>query len=233
MRILFTSYADKSHFLGMAPLAWALHIAGHEVRVASQPELTGTITHAGLTAVPVGTDHRLRRISAMVKEKGAGLPAFELADVRPEKLTWEYLSWGYRSLVPWWWRVINNPMIADLTDFCRYWRPDLVIWEPISFAGPIAAKASGAAHARFMWGLDVFARMRAHYVRLRDEQPEQRREDSLAEWIGSQGAQFGVEFTEDMTTGHFTLDYTPPSMRFDLDYHHVPLRYVPYNGTGT
>ena len=39
MRILFASIAEKTHFLGMVPLAWALQTAGHEVRVASQPEM--------------------------------------------------------------------------------------------------------------------------------------------------------------------------------------------------
>ncbi len=36
MRVLFTTYAEKTHFLAMAPLAWALRTAGHEVVVASQ-----------------------------------------------------------------------------------------------------------------------------------------------------------------------------------------------------
>src|ERR1017187_1851466 len=38
----------------MVPVAWALRAAGHEVRVASQPDLTEVITGAGRPGVPVG-----------------------------------------------------------------------------------------------------------------------------------------------------------------------------------
>ncbi|MFB9968300.1 hypothetical protein ACFFOP_37675, partial [Sinosporangium siamense] len=232
MRVLFVSYAEKTHFIGMVPLAWALHNAGHEVRVASHPELTSTITHAGLTAVPVGKDHHLTRVLDICRQLGDEYD-FDMAENRPEHLPWDHLKPRYRGFVVWWARLVNDSILKDVTDFSLYWRPDLVIWEPVTFAGPIAAKAVGAAHARFMWGLDVFARIRSHYLRVGAEQPPAQRQDSLADWINARGEQYGVEFSEDMSTGHFTLDYTPPSMRFDLDYHHVPLRYVPYNGTGT
>ncbi|MEU8207517.1 hypothetical protein AB0B96_40575, partial [Streptosporangium sp. NPDC049046] len=180
MRVLFTAYAEKTHFLGMVPLAWALRNAGHEVRVASQPELTDVITGAGLTAVPVGKDHILHRLVSTTKERDAASrdavsegaaseeresSFFDLAEERPEKLTWKYLKDGYGGkFVPWWCRVVNDPMIVELTDFCRHWKPDLVIWEPVTHAGAIAAKASGAAHARMLWSLDLFARMRGHYL---------------------------------------------------------------------
>ncbi|MFI1169810.1 glycosyl transferase family 28, partial [Streptomyces sp. NPDC020801] len=54
MRVLFTAFAAKSHAYTQFPLAWALRTAGHEVCVASQPDLVEDITRAGLTAVPVG-----------------------------------------------------------------------------------------------------------------------------------------------------------------------------------
>jgi len=54
MKVLFTTWAWPSHFFPMVPLAWALRSAGHEVRVASGPELERTIRDAGLPAVPVG-----------------------------------------------------------------------------------------------------------------------------------------------------------------------------------
>ncbi len=54
MRVLFVTLAASPHFFVQAPLAWALRAAGHEVRVASQPDLMDTITAAGLPATPVG-----------------------------------------------------------------------------------------------------------------------------------------------------------------------------------
>ena len=46
MRVLVTTAAEKPHFLGLVPLAWALRSAGHEVVVASQPELAGAVSAA-------------------------------------------------------------------------------------------------------------------------------------------------------------------------------------------
>ncbi|MFI6507769.1 activator-dependent family glycosyltransferase [Streptosporangium sp. NPDC050855] len=232
MRVLFVSHAERTHFLGMVPLAWALRNAGHEVRVASQPELTGVITGAGLTAVPVGADHMLQQLLTHGDSLDPDAPPpFDMAEDRPERLTWEYLRRGYHDeLVPWWWRVVNDPMIGELTAFCRHWRPDLVIWEPATYAGAIAAKACGAAHARMMWSLDLFARMRGHYLRVRREQAPHER-DAMAEWLGARGAKVGVAFSEDMTTGQFTIDHTPASLRLDVPLPYVPLRYIPYNGT--
>ncbi|MGW1290379.1 activator-dependent family glycosyltransferase, partial [Streptomyces sp. NPDC002586] len=54
MRILFATFAVKTHLHPQIPIAWALRAAGHDVRVASQPDLAPDITGAGLTAVPVG-----------------------------------------------------------------------------------------------------------------------------------------------------------------------------------
>ena len=48
MRVLFATYPERTHFLAMVPLAWALRTAGHEVRVASQPTFTDVITRAVL-----------------------------------------------------------------------------------------------------------------------------------------------------------------------------------------
>ncbi|MGC5011906.1 activator-dependent family glycosyltransferase [Streptosporangium sp. DT93] len=227
MRVLFTSYAEKSHFLGMVPLAWALRNAGHEVRVASQPELTDVITGAGLTAVPVGKNHGLGRLLQLAKDTGQEKD-FDMAENRPEMLTWKQIKTGYQGHVLWWCRVVNDPMVAGLTEYCRQWEPDLVIWEPLTYAGSIAAKACGAAHARFMWGLDLTARMRGHYLRARQE--EGVATDALAQWMGVHARGFGVPFSEDMTTGQFTIDYTPTSLRLDVPLTYLPLRYIPYNG---
>src|ERR1700690_1554447 len=55
MRVLFlTPPAIRSHLYIQAPLAWALRTAGHDVRVASQPDLIDDIMRTGLTAVSVG-----------------------------------------------------------------------------------------------------------------------------------------------------------------------------------
>lgn len=54
MRVLLVPLAASPHFFVQVPLVWALRAAGHEVRVASQPDLMDTVTAAGLPATPVG-----------------------------------------------------------------------------------------------------------------------------------------------------------------------------------
>lgn len=226
MRILFASIAEKTHFLGMVPLAWAMQTAGHDIRVATQPDMIGTVTGAGLTAVPVGRDHRLYLLN---KIKGAGMdvPFYDMTGDGEESRA-EMVA-GYDQLVRWWWRVVNDPMIDDLTALCRQWRPDLVIWEPITYAAPLAATAAGAPHARFMWGMDVFAQMRRRFLSTAaagggDDA------DPLGEWLGGRAAANGGTFTEEMVTGVVTIDYTPASLRLGVDAPYLPIRYIPYNG---
>ncbi|WP_101788004.1 activator-dependent family glycosyltransferase [Nonomuraea indica] len=235
MRVVVATIAENAHLQGMVPVGWALRTAGHEVRVASQPRLADAVAGSGLTAVPVGRDHDLWRVMnayQVVDGLGERAPLFGRAGRPAEEITWEYVRDGYRQVVPWWWRMVNDPMIDDLVAYCREWRPDLVIWGPVTFAGAVAAKVTGAAHARLVWGADKFALMRGHFLRLRDEQPPETREDPLAEWLGGRLARYGERFSEDLACGQLTVDCVPGSLRpgFGADVPRVPMRYVPYNG---
>ncbi|MEV4011780.1 nucleotide disphospho-sugar-binding domain-containing protein [Nonomuraea angiospora] len=226
MRVLFTCYAEKTHFMAMAPLAWALRTAGHEVVFAGQPRFAKVINQAGLTAVPVGSDREPWRAMSWRPETRAairnGLPEpYDVADA-PERATWDHLVNGYAKAVAGWHRVINVPLIPELVEFARHWRPDLVIWEPTTYAGAVAAKTVGAAHARILFSPDVSGVTREHFLRLKGE----RGEDPLAEWLGSY-----VDFTEDLATGHFTIDQFPPSLAMRAgNLHYVAMRYTPYGG---
>lgn len=244
MRILFATYSEKTHFHAMVPLAWALLGAGHEVRVASQPALVDVITNSGLTAVPVGRDHNLWKIADRFlnsrlartrpelyrQVRAVDLPPFDTADLPTEKVSWDHLVTGYRTVVDRWYRVVNEPMTAELVEFARYWRPDLIVWEQATYAGPIAAKAIGVPHVRIPWCLDIFGKTREHYRTLARQRPEAGRTDPLGEWLAASVEAYGAEFSEDMVTGHLTIDQypTPLQLRADIDY--LPMRYVPYNG---
>ncbi|RKT54688.1 activator-dependent family glycosyltransferase [Saccharothrix australiensis] len=236
MRVLFTTLPGPTLLYFMAPLAWALRIAGHEVRVACEPDFVETVTQAGLTAVPVGVgDEESAGDDEDDDEPETGeVPAPYDAAVSPGSVEWEHMLTGYRGCTTGWHRPMNDVLTADLVDFARRWRPDLVLWEPCAFAGAIAAKACGAAHARVMWCLDVFGVAREHFLRLKAERPAGDHEDPLADWLAEEAARYGFEFTEDMVTGHFTIEQLPPSIRLHaegLDY--LPLRYTPYGGPAT
>ncbi|GAA1439524.1 activator-dependent family glycosyltransferase [Nocardiopsis tropica] len=234
MRVVMASLAEKTNFLSLVPVAWALRAAGHEVRVASQPALESVVVDTGLPFVPVGRDHGFwRHLTARSSFDGlrGGVPLFSTYGSGHER------SWGeeledYRQVVTWWWRMVNDPMLDDLVAFCREWRPDLVVWEPITFSGAIAARACGAAHVRHPWGADVFGAVRARFLERMAEQPEADREDPLAAWLGARAARYGVEFSEELVHGQATVEQVPASLRVDTPPHldYLPVRYVPYNG---
>ncbi|AUS81147.1 glycosyl transferase family 28 [Actinoalloteichus sp. AHMU CJ021] len=231
MRVLFTTYAEKMHLYNLVPIAWALRTAGHEVRVASQPELTGAITEAGLTAVPVGTDNKVQQSIGRWGEAAMSHPEIDLAENRPERLTWDYVSGIYTVTVPFLYSVVNNDsMVDDLVAFSRQWRPDLVVWDMLSYPGSVAARACGAAHARMIAGLDILARMRFTFLDRMREQPPEWRDDPLAEWLTWTLARFGCDFDEEVVNGQWTIDPTPDRMRLPLDLNYLPVRHVAYNG---
>ena len=238
MRILVTTYQEKTFFYHLVPLAWALRTAGHEVRVATQPGFADVVTKAGLTAVPVGHERDFWRITASKPERLAAVRAGIMAPYDafddPAKATWEYLKPGMADAVWGWHRTSNFPMIAGLVDFAREWQPDLVIWEPLTYAGAIAAKACGAAHARLLWSIDIFGGVRDTYLKLNSAQPVGEQTDPFADWFGGYGRKYGFEFTEDMVTGNFTLDHMPASLQIPasgVDYRRM--RYVAYGGPAT
>ncbi|MGC7102057.1 activator-dependent family glycosyltransferase [Amycolatopsis lurida] len=237
MRVLFVANPEKAHLLAMAPMAWALRTAGHEVCFAGQPSFTKLITQAGLTAVPVGRDGDLweliprhPQLRGWVWQPEYGMPApYDVAEW-PERATWQHMTAGYAETLHSWHKPACFPMIAALVEFARQWRPDLVIWEPLALAGPIAAKACGAAHGRLLWGVDVFGFTRHQFLRLKAAQPAGDRTDPLADWLAAYGRKYGFDFTEDMLTGRFTIDQLPDSLRMDAGLRYLSMQYIPYGG---
>jgi glycosyltransferase (activator-dependent family) len=235
VKVLLTTYPEKTHFLAMVPLAWALRTAGHEVRVASAPKFAGVITEAGLTAVPVGSNRDLWQLMAgdtdwlAVGMNGLPLP-YDTADWPDEQVTWKYLKFGYDLHVPRWHKMSNVPLIGDLVAFARSWQPDLVIWEPSTYAGAIAAEASGAAHARLLFSLDTFGVTRQRYLDLNSVRPVGEQADPLSDWLRPYADRYGFDYTEDLITGQFTISVMPPSLQLTADLDYVPMQYVPYGG---
>lgn len=230
MRVLITSLAVEAHFNGAVPLAWALRAAGHEVRVASHPALTESITRAGLTAVPVGTDHVHHEL---VRDLGAELDTFYRdIDFTGERGDDYVALKGANTLLTatFYAQANNDSMVDELVDFARYWQPDLVIWEPFTFAGAVAARACGAAHARLLWGPDLFLRMRTAFRQRMELLPAESHDDSLEEWLTWTLDRFGCAFDEEVVVGQWNIDQMPPGVRLPSDRPTVPMRYVPYNG---
>jgi len=204
MRVLFVTWAFSGHFNPMVPLGWALRTAGHDVLVTSHPSFAPAIARAGLPALPAGPDFDLD------------------AEVRAETELGRFYDWNVTSdevrrrrqdmvglQAP---RRSAEVMADDLVDFARYWRPDLVVFEPTSFAGPLVARLLGVPAVRMLWTADFTARL-----------------DKLErKLLGSLAARFGL--AELGVLGDLTLDPCPPRLQVTDDLPRQPIRYVPYNG---
>ncbi|SEF65475.1 glycosyltransferase, activator-dependent family [Thermomonospora echinospora] len=248
MRVLFVTLPVKAHLYVQVSLAWALRAAGHEVCVAGQSQVVDDITHTGLTAVPIGAplDHEAamaevrqrQEESQEAEERGEEAHPWEtewekvldITESRPEKLTHDYLH-GVNTVWTFNIQTLSPPdMTDDLVTFARTWRPDLVIWDALIYAGPVAAKACGAAHARMLFSLDLLGRMRQRYKGELARRPVEVWDDPMEEWLGATLDRYGCGYSDDLMSGQWTIDPVLPSMRLPVDLPYVPVRFVPYNG---
>ncbi|WP_150251041.1 nucleotide disphospho-sugar-binding domain-containing protein [Nocardiopsis deserti] len=235
MRVVLVSLAERTNFLNLVPLGWALRAAGHDVLVASQPALGPLARASGLPYASVGRDHafwrHLKAVSSFDAVRG-GVPLFADFEEGFGGRPWDEVRDSYRQVVTWWWRMVNDPMTDDLVDLCLAWRPDLVVWEAVTHSGAVAAEACGARHIRYPWGSDLFGVVRETFLSRWAEQPEDEREDPLAAWLSRTAARHGVEFSEALVTGHATVEQIPSDLRLPTPehIHYLPVRYVPYNG---
>ncbi|MFI6886148.1 nucleotide disphospho-sugar-binding domain-containing protein [Streptosporangium canum] len=140
MRILFTAWAWPSHLYAMVPVAWACRAAGHDVLVASQPELTDAISRTGLPGASVGRD-----VDAVATFRDIVLPP-------PGR---QPGAGGPRVLGLL--TALAEAMVDDLVELGRNWRADLIVFEPTAFAGPLAAAALGIPAVRHLYGTDLMS----------------------------------------------------------------------------
>ncbi|WP_328618199.1 DUF1205 domain-containing protein [Amycolatopsis sp. NBC_00355] len=222
MKVLFCALPQLTHFYATVPLAWALRTAGHEVRYATSPDFAEAVTDAGLTAVPVGPADA-EDDEEIAEEAPAGLPApYDLAESGSD---WtDGHAEAFDAMVTYAFGEFNAPILDDLVAFARSWQPDLVLWEPFTYAGAFAAAACGAAHGRVLFGTDFLG---VTHEWIHTHVPD----DRLTEWLRTTAASLGVPYTDDLRSGHFTVDQLPSPLRLsspELEY--VPARYVAYGG---
>ncbi|ATY11992.1 activator-dependent family glycosyltransferase [Amycolatopsis sp. AA4] len=234
MKVLFTTFAANAHLYNLVPMAWALRAAGHDVRVAAQPDLADAIVRAGLPAVSVGPVLNLGGGGGKEQERPAGKTVFDwefdITETREDRLTLDYVrgvftTWCSIALD----ELAHDAAVDDVVGFARSWRPDLVVWDALTYLGPIAARASGAAHVRMLFGLDHWARMRHLFTALGGAGGA----DPMAEWLSGKLERYGCAFDEELVLGQRTLDPLPPWTRFPVGADYLPMRHVPYNGPST
>jgi UDP:flavonoid glycosyltransferase YjiC (YdhE family) len=206
MRVLFATWDMNGHLNPMVPLAWAMRAAGHEVTVVSNPRMVPHIVGAGLPAYGAGEDFDSY---AALREQLAARNWRPTAPARAEdaERTRRRRLMGFQ--------VATQSAAAQADDavaFARWWGPDLVVFEPAAFAGPLVARLLGIPAVRHLWSVDFTA-------------PIAEMEDALT---GDLAARFGLERLG--VNGDVTLDPAPARLQVDDGRPRERIRYVPYNG---
>ncbi len=81
MRILFTSFPGLGHLHPLMPLARAAGAAGHDVRLASGPDLVDWANRAGVYSYPVGCTQTAAAAAAHLDFAGPQRTAHMFTDV--------------------------------------------------------------------------------------------------------------------------------------------------------
>ncbi|GAB2453283.1 DUF1205 domain-containing protein [Streptosporangium sandarakinum] len=213
MRVLVTCWAWSSHYLPLVPLVQALRAAGHEVCVASQDSMAGVVTGSGAAFVAAGpdVDHaelRARHMRGLSHDRvpAAPPPGAEAAghwrSGQREKVARVFGAFAARA----------DLMVDDTLRFARHWRPDLVVFEPTSYAGPLVAALLGVPAVRHIHGVDMTYQAR----------------DIVPEVLAPTAARLGLDGCA--VLGDLTVDPCPPSMQIPAEVERATVGYVPYNG---
>jgi len=110
---------------------------------------------------------------------------------------------------------LAEAMADDLIDFAKSFRPDLIVHTPSGFIGPVVASAIGVPNVRHLKVPDIAAGTGEMERML------------LAPLI----ERYHLEHIEPL--GTLTIDPCPDPMRVPVTYPYQPMRYIPYNGSGT
>lgn len=222
MRVLCTVSSWPTHYASMIPLGWALQTAGHEVRVLCPPSQVGQLTGAGLIPVPVlggmdiVTSNRLQYYWEAVD--GAWpypwLPLHPLTGQRMRDLA-DFDLDGYRS-------DVEPGLIAGTrrgfdaaVDFARRWQPELVLHDPTSLEGLLAAMVTRVPAVLCLWG--PVGTHEPGYQRIVPT--------DISDSFPRHGAgEFGLHLIEQV------VDPCPPAIEPRTEADRLPVRYVPYNG---
>ncbi|MEU4119412.1 nucleotide disphospho-sugar-binding domain-containing protein [Kitasatospora sp. NPDC028055] len=219
MRILFAPLPRASHLYFVAPLAWACRAAGHEVRIAAPPDLTEAVVRAGLTPAEIGAGPHPATPAAPTPPGGRPATPGLLAEASDDERR-RLLDLRFAPLVDT--AVRTAP---DLVRFAEYWRPQLVVADPMAFAAPLVAAARDIPLLRHLTGPDIMHRTHnpMHGPTTGDEYTPNW-PTGLAELF----TKFGAAVRDDYASG--SIDPWPGSVQVPDAPARIPVRFVSYDG---
>lgn len=226
MRVMFAVSSWPGHYYPMVPLGWALQAAGHEVRVVCTPDQTDAVTRAGLTPVPVldGMDMVFLTRLRYLWDAQAGnwpypwkplhpLTGEEVGDLREfdfDRYVAENTPTTFGAMV----RSFDAAV-----RFARAWQPDIVVHDPLSVEGALAAAAIGVPAVTHLWGPVGTHEPDALGLAIVPDYPA----GTFARWkVRSLG--------RDVIT--HVIDPCPEPLAPPTDGRRIPARFLPYNGSG-
>ncbi|ASW54606.1 nucleotide disphospho-sugar-binding domain-containing protein [Plantactinospora sp. KBS50] len=226
MRVMCTVSAWPSHYYPMVPVLWALQAAGHEVRVACAPSQAGSVSRAGLTPVPVLGELDIPFLARLRNVFDAQAGTWPYDWVPPHPVTGAPMpsvaEFGYADFARATQQKVATPVARGgkaAVALARRWRPDLILHEPLSMEGLLAARTLGIASAVHLWG-PVGSHETDPAVRAVTEYP-----------VGSFGAHTAGKLTLD--TVEHVIDPCPAGLAPPVASNRMAVRYTPYNGPGS
>jgi glycosyltransferase (activator-dependent family) len=232
---MLTVFPTRTHIYSMAPVGWALRAAGHEVRYVGQrnPAEVEPFLETGLESMWFGEEldiARQRRIAGETDDDNPMDAEHKLSETREEKYTDEYIRAVYEMWVAGFQWAASESFLDEALRFARQWKPDLVVWDPLIYAGPLIARAVGAAHVRMLYAADQTARLGVQYQEMmRRLDPSGRQEDPFVAWMSGWLERHGSTYDESLRYGMATIDPSPRCVQHDLDVGYIPVRFVAVN----
>jgi UDP:flavonoid glycosyltransferase YjiC (YdhE family) len=224
MRVLFSVSPWPTHYAAAVPLGWALQAGGHEVRVLCHPSQATPVANAGLLPVAVldGMDVVLHNRMTYVGEALAGrwpypwLPLHPITGAQMSTMDAFDLDAYHRDVLPELARRSSAGHDAAVA-FARRFQPDVVVHDPVSTEGLLAARVLNVPAALALWGP-----VGTH---------EGAGVDILGDDLGGSFARYGCEPFGPDAIGHI-IDPCPAALEPPTRAQRLPARFVPYNGGG-
>ncbi|MFG2296197.1 glycosyltransferase [Streptomyces sp. NPDC048603] len=136
MRILFVAAGSPATVFALAPLATAARNAGHQVVMAANEDMTPVITGVGLSAVAT-TGRPIRHFITTDR------------DGNPESIPTDPVEQAL--FTGRWFARMAAETLPRMLEFCRSWRPDVVVGGTMCYVAPLLALHLGVPHVRQAW----------------------------------------------------------------------------------
>ncbi|MEU6077423.1 nucleotide disphospho-sugar-binding domain-containing protein [Micromonospora sp. NPDC047074] len=239
MRVMFPIWPNPSHLYPIVPLAWALQSAGHEVCVPAHPDIAEAATAVGLTAVPLGDRAKMpvpmgpgrpyvserAQVARTTEALGVAADEQEAWDSFSQFMLpamWDFHPYGASPSQP---QQVMDALVA----YARSWKPDLVLWDPCFPGAAVAARACGAAQARFITAPDYWVYSLDLLAARAGKLAANGCQDPMVETMGPVAERYGVEFDAELLRGQWTVTPLPEAMRLPVDTPTDSVRWIPYS----